>query len=374
MKKETILQYQPYINKEDTKAISDYLMGGGFITEYKKTWEFESQLSKFCNSKEAILYPNGTLTLFAIMKCLGIGQRDEVIVPNYTMAATAFSVTETGANVVFCDIEKDTLCISLDEIKKICSKNKSRIKAIIFMSANGRYPSYPIEELKDYCCKKSILLIEDSAQALGSYYLTGEHIGTLGIAGSFSFSMPKIITTGQGGFIVSNDETISKKLRNYKDFGRSNGGGSDDHESIGLNLKFTDLQAVLGISQFKRIKEIMTIKKNNYLLIRNQVKNDFLSIIQNDTRYTTPWFYEVLCPFRDELINHLNTYQICSRKMYPELNKQKAYKSHPQNKTTFPNSQLTSQNGVWIPSHPLLTKENLNRIIEALNSFRPLKI
>ena len=140
------------------------------------------------------------------------------------------------------------------------------------MNANGRYPSYKIDQLVKLCTLKNIYLIEDSAQALGSYYPDGRHMGTAGIAGSISFSMPKIITTGQGGAVISNNQHLIEEIRRYKNFGRKNSGGLDIHETIGLNMKFTDLQATLGISQLERINETIKTKKNNFKILEQLTK------------------------------------------------------------------------------------------------------
>ena len=371
MNNDFILQYEPAIEDSDIKKINEYLESGGFITEYKKTKDFEKDISNFCNAKEAIIFPNGTLTLFSILKALGIKKGSKIIVPNYTMAATAFSVVEVGAEVIFCDIEWPSLCLSLDNLNEILERENYDISAIMFMPANGRYPSYDINHLLDICRTHNIFLVEDSAQALGSYYPSGEHMGTVGIAGSFSFSMPKIITTGQGGAVVSSNQNLINALRKYRDFGRSNGGGSDNHDSIGLNFKFTDLQAVLGISQLERINKLIYIKKKNFKLIYELVNNPYLFVLPNDTEKTTPWFYEISTNFQIELNEWLKKHNIGSRIMYPELNKQKAFKNHKQHDYNFPTSQKISKRGLWIPSHPKLSKEVILKIVEVLNKFKP---
>ena len=207
MNSDVLLQYEPEITQEDIDAINDYLLSGGFITEFRKTDLFEKKISEFIKCDETIMLPNGTLTLFSILKALGIKQNSKVIVPNYTMAATAFSVIETGAEIIFCDIEWPSLCLSIDALEETIDRNEN-IDAIMFMNANGRFPSYKIDELVKLCIKKNIYLIEDSAQALGSFYPDGRHMGTVGTAGSISFSMPKIITTGQGGAVISNNQHL----------------------------------------------------------------------------------------------------------------------------------------------------------------------
>ena len=366
-----IFQYEPEIKSEDIRAITNYLQSGGFITEFKKTRLFEELLANFCGSKEAIIFPNGTLTLYSILKQLNIGVGDKVIVPNYTMAATAFAVVEAGAEVIFCDIEWPSLCISKCEIEKIISQEEGNIAAIMFMPANGRFPNYEIDDLVEICKANDIYLIEDSAQALGSYYRDGTHMGSKGITGSISFSMPKIITTGQGGAVISDDYKLIENLRRYRDFGRSSGGGTDSHDSFGTNLKFTDLQAVLGISQLNRIEEIMKVKKDNFKLFENLIDNEFVKLLPNDVKFTSPWFYEITTEYQRELFSWLRSKNIGCRLMYPELNKQKAFYSHRQFNTKFRNSHKISSEGIWIPSHPKLTKSLINYIAKMINEFKP---
>ena len=365
-----INQYEPDIREEDIKGVLNYLNSGGFITEFKLTRELENRIAKLCGSKEAVIFPNGTLSLYAILKCLNIGRGSKVIVPNYTMAATAFSVIETGAEVLFCDIELPSCCICLKSITEIINKEKDSIDAIMFMSANGRYPSYEMVSLKRLCNKYSIKVIEDSAQSLYSYFPNGNHIGTFGIAGSFSFSMPKIVTAGQGGAVISNDDLLLAKLKSYRDFGRLSS-GNDMHKSIGLNMKYTDLQASILIPQIERLEKISEIKKKNFLKIRNNIRSKYLKINENDLNWTTPWFYEVITPFRDQLIEFLKDKKVATRVMYPELNTQEAFSSHHQHKFTFINSNKISNQGLWIPSHPKLKEDEVEFIINSLNQFVP---
>ena len=369
--REPLNQYEPDITEDDIAAVNKYLRSGGYVTEFKKTRDLEKSISEYCQTNNAVIFPNGTLSLLAILKSLNIGRGDTVIVPNYTMAATAFAVIETGAEVIFCDVELPSCCICFDSFKKVIECQRKRPKAVMLMSANGRYPSYEINEFISFCTNKGIEVVEDSAQSLGSKYKDGQHIGTKGVAGSFSFSMPKIITAGQGGAVISNDENLIFKLRSYRDFGRLSG-GNDLHPEIGLNLKYTDLQATLALSQINRIDRLVEIKKRNFKLLIDSVQSEYLYINQNDLKYTTPWFYELMTPHRESLINWLSEQNIFTRNMYPELNRQGAFSFHHQHKHEFKNSSFISRNGLWLPSHTKLNHNDMNRIIEALNTFRPV--
>ena len=238
---------------------------GGWVTEFKKTFEFQDLLKKFTGAKHCFIVNNGTISLSLMAMAAGIKSGDEVLVPNYTMVATPNSLKMFGAEPKFIDVDPNTLCISLNEIKKNVTP---KTKAVFLMNANGRYPS-DIDDIISFCKENSLILLEDSAQALGSFYPDGTHQGRKGIAGSFSFSAPKIISTGQGGAIITDDDELAYNVSRLKDFGRS-GGGNDVHEMIGFNFKFTDIQAVIGIVQMgklgwrvNRMKEIYSRYKKN---------------------------------------------------------------------------------------------------------------
>ena len=152
------------------------------------------------------------------LACLasGLSAGDEVLVPNYTMVATPNSLRLFGAVPIFVDVEPQTLCIDLDLATKAITP---KTKAVMLMSANGRYPRKKITEIKKFLQDFNLILIEDAAQSLGSTFPNGLHIGRLGSLEAFSFS--KIISTGQGGALVTDDDGLALKARRLKDFGRS---------------------------------------------------------------------------------------------------------------------------------------------------------
>jgi len=153
--------------------------------------------------------------MIAALIAMGISKGDEVIVPDYTIIATANAVLMAGAKPVFADVEKETICLDFDSMK---SKITSKTKAIMLVSINGKYPTR-VEEIISFCQKRNIQIIEDAAQSIGSFY-KGKHVGTYGDVGSFSFSMPKIITTGQSGALVTDNEELYHKIELVKNFGR----------------------------------------------------------------------------------------------------------------------------------------------------------
>ena len=362
MSSDFIMQMRPWFGAEEKQALCEYMDEDGFITEFKRTKEFEQMLVEYTGAKHCVVVNNGTISLTLAAMAVGIEAGDEVIVPNYTMIATPNSIKMFGAKPIFVDVEKETLCLDIELVKQAIT---SKTKAIMLVSANGRYPRAGISAFEKLCKENNIILIEDSAQSLGSFYPDGRHIGTAGLVGSFSFSAPKIISTGQGGAIITNDDKVAEKLRKLKDCGRS-GGGNDIHDEIGFNFKFTELQACIGIEQMKKLA--WRVGRNKEIL--SQYKNELKGVAQvqffhQDLEYTTPWFIDVKVENREELMASLKQNKIGSRVMYPPINKQQAYNLEGEHKV----SNEIGEKGLWLPSSSRLTNEQIDYVCEKINEF-----
>ena len=360
--KKFIMQMQPLFGKEESDALAEYMSEGAFLTEFKKTEIFESMIREFTGAKHCIVTNSGTISLTVAALALDLKPGDEVLVPNYTMIATPNSLKLVGIRPIFVDVEPETLCIDFEKVQSLITK---KTKAIVLVSANGRYPKTDIIEFKKLAFEKNLFLIEDAAQSLGSYYPNGRHIGTVGNIGCFSFSTPKIISTGQGGAIVTDDETIAHKIRRLKDFGRSSG-GNDHHSTIGYNFKFTDLQAVIGIEQMKKLPGRLVRKKKIWQLFKEKLSRvDQIKFFNHDLDYTTPWFIDSIVENRSALITYLKEEGIGTRPMYPPINEQIAYKDPG----VHPVSQFVGINGLWFPSMIQLTDDEIEYIVGKIENF-----
>ena len=362
MESKFIFQMEPWFGIEEKEALNKYLEEGGWLTEFKKTLQFEQMICDYTKAKFCIVVNNGTISLTLMALSAGIKSGDEVIVPNFTMIATPNSVKMFGAIPVFVDVEPETLCMDIECARKAITP---KTKAIFLVTANGRYPKSGIESFQNLCKEKNIILLEDSAQSLGSFYPNGKHQGTVGLAGSFSFSTPKIISTGQGGAIITDDVELANKLKKLKDFGRSSG-GIDIHDSIGYNFKFTDLQAIVGVEQMKKLQWRINRKKEIYLLYKkylSDVKN--INFFEQDLLNTTPWFIDILAENRRELQFYLKEKGIGTRMMYPPINKQLAYQIQGE----YPVSYEVGEKGLWLPSSSQLTDEQILFISDSIREY-----
>ncbi|MCW4003666.1 MAG: DegT/DnrJ/EryC1/StrS family aminotransferase [Candidatus Bathyarchaeota archaeon] len=361
-----ISQMEPWFAEEEKTAVMQYLNSGGWLTEFKETRNFEKMVADYVGSKYGIAVNNGTISLTVAALGLGIGRGDEVIVPDFTMIASANSLLLAGAKPIFVDISREDLCLDLDLVEDAIS---SRTKAIMFVSMNGRYTD--MTRLKSIAENHNLFLIEDAAQSLGCK-CAGKHLGTFGQVGSFSFSTPKIITTGQGGMLVTDDEKLYRLMSMIKDFGRSDIGNLsrqvDFHEIIGFNFKFTDLQAVIGIEQMKKLSWRVERKKAIFKIYHDLLESiPQIDFIPTNLKDTSPWFIDIIVERgRDELASFLKNQGIGTRYFYPAIHTQPPYSYVKKN---FPVSDWASRSGLWLPSSAFLTDDDVHYVCDHVRKY-----
>lgn len=359
---EFIPQMRPLFGAEERSELLAYLDEDGFFTEFKRTESFENEIARYTGARHCVVVNNGTVSLTLAALALGIGPGDEVIVPDYTMIATPNSVKLLGAQPIFVDVEPDTLVMDIELAERAITP---RTRAIVLVSANGRAPRAGIGAFEALSERAGVPLIEDAAQSLGSWYLDGRHVGRAGSIGSFSFSAPKIISTGQGGALITDDDVLATRLRKLKDFGRS-GGGNDVHDSIGYNFKFTELQACVGLAQMRQLPERVVRKKEIWLRYKKSLSGvPGIRLFDHDLNLCTPWFIDCRADRRDELAAHLKARGIGTRFMYPPIHRQKAYglAGH------YPVAESIDQEGLWLPSMIQLNEDQIDRVCREIVTF-----
>lgn len=349
---------EPWYDKKEINAINQYLKEGYWITEHIKTKELEKIIAEYTGSKHCLLLPNGTLTLWAALEVLNIGPGDEVIVPDFTMVATPNAVRLAGAKPVFVDVDVNDICLDFEKTKSAIAE---KTKAVMLVSINGRCPN--IEKFVALAKEKNLHLVEDSAQSLGSK-VNGKHLGTFGVFGSFSFSMPKVITMGQGGALITDDTALYEKLRKFKDFGRPEN-GSDHYEMLGYNLKTTDLQSVFGLEQFKKLPWRVERKKEIFKKYRELLKDVKEIKFLETSDETSPCFNDIFVENPNELYAFLKEKGIGTRRVYPTLHDLPFY----QQTGYFPGSRHISDHGLWLPSSSKLSDQEIEYICETIKNF-----
>ena len=252
--KDFINQIEPWIDEEEREQLHR-VIDSTFVTESSLTKEFEQQIKDLTGSKHAIAMTNGTAALFCCLKALGIGEGDEVIVPDMTFIATANAVLMAGATPIMIDVSKKDLGIDPVKLKKYINPNT---KAVMPVHLYGGAAN--LKEIKKTCDTYGIFLIEDAAQGVGVYY-DDQHVGTFGDLGILSFYGNKTITCGEGGIVLTEDDELAAACYRLKNHGRDKK-GIFIHSHIGYNFAFTEMQAAIGIAQMNKLQRITEKKKN----------------------------------------------------------------------------------------------------------------
>ena len=350
-----ISQHRPTFEKEEAEACYKYMLGDNFITEYKQTEKLEKMICEYLNCKHCIMTTSGTCAIILALMALNLNEGDEVIVPNYTMIATVNAVKMLKLTPIIVDVCKDTFTLDLETIKNNITE---KTKAILHVSLNNRYNN--MHKLVEYCDKTNIILIEDSAQSMGCH-INDKYLGTFGKIGCFSLSTPKIISTGQGGYLVTDDDDIAKQIRMIKNFGRRES-GQDNFEIFGINLKFTDLQAVIGIKKKKKLPFRVKRMREIYNLYYKHLKHIMKPPLSSNW---IPWFVDIYIKDREALRVFLKKHNISTRPVYGEINKTKMY----YNEEIFTNSHYVSEHGLFLPSYITIEDKEIIQICKLIKFF-----
>ncbi len=258
---------KPYINFDEVKNEFEDIFESGWFTKGKYVEEFREEIKKYTNSKYAYLTTSATTALTMALKILNIKENDEVIISDFSFPATANVVEDIGAIPIFADVSLKTFNMLSNELE---SKITDKTKAVIFVDALGN-PS-GITEIKKICKKYNLPLIEDAACAIGSSQ-SNIKCGNIADITCFSFHPRKLLTTGEGGAITFNNENYAKFLDIKLNHGADISNGKFDFVDIGYNYRLPELQAVMGIKQFKKI--------NNIVKSRNTIRNQYISGIES---------------------------------------------------------------------------------------------
>jgi perosamine synthetase len=350
---------QPSIAEKEIEYVTDAVKSGWVSSLGKYIDMFEEKFAMYCGTKYAVATSNGTTALHLALVALGITADDEVIIPDLTFVATASAVKYIGAKVVTVDIDEDTLCISPEAIEKAITP---KTKAIIPVHLYG-HPAN-MKEINNIAEKYNLFVIEDAAEAHGAE-VNGKKVGGLSDAGVFSFYGNKIITSGEGGMITTNDEELYKKMRYLRDHAMS----KDKrywHTEVGFNYRMTNLQAALGVAQFERIDELLNKKKEIFEWYTEGLK-DIKGIKLN---HQAPWaknVYWMVCleldgyseSQRDELIQKLKSKNIDSRPYFYPVSDMPMYVD-----VNTPVTHKIYQRGLNLPSYFDITKEQVEYICQ----------
>ena len=376
----------PNLKGNELKYVTDAVetewvsSGGSYVND------FESKTAEYVKAKGAVSCQSGTAGLHIALKLFDINSDNEVFVPSLTFIAAVNPVKYVGAEPIFMDCD-DALTIDVDKLKKFCenkctfdgkkllNKNTGKhIKAIVVVHVFGNIAD--MDGIMEIADKYSLIVIEDATEAIGTYYtkgrFKGKYAGTIGHIGVYSFNGNKIMTTGGGGMIVSEDEDLLERAKHLTTQAKS-----DElyytHDEIGYNYRMTNLQAALGLGQIEQLEKFIETKRQNYLHYKSKInKIDGLRLLDfKDDIRPNYWFYSLYIEDnykldRDMLIKYLSSKKIQTRPIWGLINEQIPYLSSQ----TY---EIELAKEYWkyivnIPCSSNLSTEDVEYVIECLKN------
>ena len=361
-----IIQIYPWIDNKELEEVTKVIQST-FLTENECTKKFEKKFRSITKAKYAIAINNWTMGLFCCLKALKIGKNDEVIVPDITFIASANAVILAGAKVVLCNVDSETLNISTSSIEKMITK---RTKAIMPVHLYGN--SCNMTKILKIAKKYKLKIIEDAAQGLGVFHKK-KHVGTIGDVGGFSFYGNKLITTGEGGMITTNNKKIYDEILQLKNHGRKVK-GKFIHEKIGYNFMFTDIQAAIGLAQINKLKKIINKKLKIYKYYKSNIrKNEKIKYIKElDKTSSVYWFTNIITKQALKLKKFLSKKNIESRNCFYPLSLQPCYDNNNDIIKKYVNKENSLniyKSLLSLPSATQININELNKVIKNINSF-----
>lgn len=373
--KKTIIPVNvPLLSPKVETYVLDCIRSGWISSAGSYINRFEEAFAKFIGVQHAITTNNGTTALHLAIVSLDIGKGDEVIMPDLTIISCPLSVMYTGASPVFVDIDPVTFTI---DPKKIESKITKRTKAIMVVHLYG-HPA-DMDPIMNIAKKYNIAVIEDAAEAHGATYLPagrhgkGKTVGSIGDIGCFSFYANKIVTTGEGGMVVTNNTNIYKKLFLLKDLAHSPK-KRFWHEEIGFNYRLTNVSAAIGLAQLESIDKYITKKRWMAKIYEQKLKDiPYLTLPPHmPWASSVYWMYAItLTPdapiTKDELRKKLLDQGVDTRDFFYPLHTQPICKKFVKKNERFPVSDFASSHGFYVPSGLAITKEQIKYVAYVLN-------
>jgi perosamine synthetase len=347
---------EPDLRGNEKKYVLDCLDSNWISSLGKYIPLFERKFSAYCGSNYGVSVANGTVALHLALAALGIGKGDEVLVPDLTFVATPNAVSYTGAKPVFVDADPKVWNISPEKIEEqITSKTKAIIPVHLFGHPCDMEPIMKIAE------EHNLFVIEDAAEAHGAEY-RGKKVGSIGDVGCFSFYGNKILTTGEGGMCITNDEKLAERMRFLKDHGMAK--RRYYHPEIGFNYRMTNIQAAIGLAQLERIDEIIAIKRKNAALYRKFLGSCKGITLQPEMPWakTVFWLHSILVENdfrsnRDLLMQELSSEGIDSRPFFVPMHELPMYMQEG-----FPVATELSLKGMNLPSSTLLSEDDIRHV------------
>lgn len=363
---------RPVFSEKDISEIVTQIasaLRSGWLTSGSTVTAFEEEFRRIVGTNYAVAVSSGTAALHILMSLLGIGPGDEVIVPANTFASTANAPLYVGASPVFADCDIETYNVTASTIE---SRVTSRTKAVIVVHIGGN--PCEMDDIVRLCTKNGLLLIEDCAHAHGSRFRE-KACGSFGLAGAFSFYPTKVVTSAEGGMIVTDRDELCSKARVFRNVGRESL-GYGPIKMLGWNYRMTDIHACIGLNQLRHLQEFVERRNTLATLYHEALKSIDWLRPQQVTDWSKCSYYAYICRLlpnaavsRDRLIEYLKREGIESTIMFRPVYTH-PYLADKVAKPDCPNASTLGNNGIVLPLHTNMTNEDVRFVTKTLQSVR----
>lgn len=366
---------EPYLAGNELEYVTDAISTGWISSSGTYVNRFEEEFAKYCDCKYAVSVCNGTIALHLALLSLDIGIGDEVIIPSFTMIASAFAVCYTGAKPVFVDADKDTFNIDVTKIEK---KITSRTKAIMPVHIFGKICN--MDAIIALAKKYNLYIIEDAAEAHGATY-RGNKAGSFSDVAAFSFFANKNITTGEGGMIVTNNEDIAQKAKYFKNVCFPiNGPRNYSHDDIGYNYRMSNVVAAIGLAQVEKADDYRAMRIRNNELYRKYLEGVPGIIFQSlpeEGCIDVCWMNTIVLDpekfghTKDETVTFLKSQNIDTRLLFKSMSRQKSLADFGCDCSgEYIVTDWLNENGFYLPSASNLDEETIKNICRVIKEFQ----
>lgn len=364
--KDVVPLHEPTFDEKEIEYVTECIKTGWVSSVGSYVTRFEEELAKFVGAKRAVAVVNGTAALHIALKIVGVQENDEVLMPSLTFVATANAASYLGAIPHFVDVSYETLGMDPIKLNKHLEEigvlrngqlyNKQtgrRIAAVVPMHTFGH--PVDLDGLLEVCDKFNLVLVEDAAESLGSYY-KGKHTGTFGKVAAFSFNGNKIVTTGGGGAIVTNDDALADYAKHLTTTAKIPHRWEYVHDEIGYNYRMPNINAALGCAQLEKLPKFIKRKRlltKNYREIVLNI-DDIVLFEESDYFRSNYWLQTIILGDlynKNEVINFFNNNGVMCRGVWKPLHSLKMYKNCPKTNLDLTNELYNKI--INLPSSPI---------------------
>jgi len=368
--------YKIFWDEDDVMGVTETVRRGMFWAIGPNVEEFERRVADYIKTKYAVAFNSGTSALHAVLLAYDIGEGDEIVVPSFTFIATANSALFVGAKPVFSEIEEKTYGLNPRDVQEHIS---SKTRAIVPIHYGGL--PCQIRELKEITEDHKLLLIEDAAESIGAH-INGKKVGSFGGAAMFSFCGNKVITTGEGGMILTDSRELYEKLKLIRSHGRLETENyftsirTMDYVTLGYNWRMSNITATLGISQLKKLDKIIAMRRKNAEYMTKKLS----TISEIETPNPIEGYFHVYQMYtirikngektRNRLKNYLGENGIMTNIYFFPIHLTHFYRENfGFSGGELPITEKTSRQVLTLPMYPTLTRGQMDYIVDNIKSF-----